>query len=60
MKANQAIREAAKAAGVRHWKIAEFLGVSEPTIMRWLRAPLSPEKEKVILEAIDALKKEGC
>ena len=59
MKANQTIREAAKRKGVKHWQIADYLGISEPTIMRWLRIPLSPEREKVIMEAIEALEKEG-
>lgn len=59
MKANNTIREAAKRKGVKHWQIAEHLGISEPTIMRWLRVPLSPEKEKAVMEAIEALAKEG-
>ncbi len=58
MKANQTVREAAKAKGVKHWQIANYLGISEPTIMRWLRVPLPPEKEKIIMEAIEALAKE--
>lgn len=59
MKANQTVREAAKRKGVKHWQIAECLGISEPTIMRWLRIPLSPEKEKAIMEAVEVLAKEG-
>lgn len=59
MKENQAIREMAKRKGVKHWQIAQHLGISEPTIMRWLRIPLSPEREKVILEAIEAIAKEA-
>lgn len=59
MKANQTIREAAKRKSVKHWQIAEYLGISEPTIMRWLRVPLSPEREKAVMEAIEALAKEG-
>ena len=58
MKANQTIREVAKRKGVKHWQIAVYLGISEPTIMRWLRTPLSPEREKAIMEAIEALAKE--
>lgn len=58
MKANQTIREVAKRKGVKHWQIAVHLGISEPTIMRWLRAPLSPEREKAIMEAIKAIAKE--
>lgn len=59
MRANQVIRETAKRKGVKHWQIAEYLGISEPTIMRWLRVPLSPEREKAVMEAIEALAKEG-
>ena len=58
MKANQNIREAARRKGVKHWQIAAYLGISEPTIMRWLRVPLSPEREKIVMEAIEALEKE--
>lgn len=59
MKANQTIRDAAKRKGVKHWQIAEYLGISEPTIVRWLRVDLSPEREKTIMEAIEAIAKEG-
>lgn len=59
MKANPEIREAAKRMGVKHWQIAQYLGISEPTIIRWLRVPLSPEKEKSILVAIETIAKEG-
>ncbi len=59
MVANQTVRDAAKRNGVKHWQIAEHLGISEPTIVRWLRLPLSPEKEQAILEAIKALSKEA-
>lgn len=57
MTANQMVRDAAKRNGVKHWQIAEYLGISEPTIVRWLRIPLSPEKEQAILKAIEALAK---
>lgn len=59
MKANQTIRDVAKKNGVKHWQIAEYLGISEPTIMRWLRTPLSTEREKAVMEAIEAIAKEG-
>lgn len=59
MKANQSIRNAAKIHGVKHWQIAIHLGVSEQTFMRWLRLPLSQEKENTVMEAIEAIAKEG-
>lgn len=58
MKANKMIRNAAKMNGVKLWQIAEYLGISEPTITRWLRIPLSSEKEKAVMEAVEAIAKE--
>ena len=58
MKANQTVRAMAKKAGIKHWQIAEYLGISEPTIVRWLRVPLSPEREKMVIEAIQKIAKE--
>lgn len=43
--ANQELRNAAKTAKVPLWRIAEVLGISEPTMTRKLRREL-PEKEK--------------
>lgn len=54
------IRDAAKKKGVKHWQIAEYLGISEPTITRWLRVSLSPDREKAILDAIEAIRKGDC
>ena len=42
--ANQDLRNAAKAAKVPLWRIAEKLGCSEPTMTRKLRREL-PEKQ---------------
>ena len=58
MKENQAIREYAKKKGVKLWQIALSLGISEPSLIRWMRVPLSSEKERNILEAIDAISQE--
>lgn len=60
LKANQMIRDTAKKKGVKQWQIAEYLGISEPTITRWLRVSLSPEREKAIMDAIEAVGKEEC
>lgn len=57
MKENSYIRERARAAKVPLWRIAAFIGISEPTLIRWLRFPLPPDKESRILEAISELKK---
>lgn len=58
MKANSEIRKAAKDHGIKHWEIALHLGISEQTFMRWLRTPLSKEREEAIYCALEALAKE--
>lgn len=50
--ANERIRRMAKGSGVALWMIADYLGVSEPTITRWLRVPLPADKEARIRAAI--------
>ena len=52
---NGYIRKAARAAGVPLWKIAAAIGISEPTLTRWLRFPLQEEKEQRIMAAIREL-----
>lgn len=58
-KENEAIRRAARIADVPLWAVAAELGISEPTLMRWLRFPLSEEKEHRVMTAIDRLAKEA-
>lgn len=57
-KANEPVRTAARVAGVPLWAVANRIGVSEPTLLRWLRIPLSEEKEKDIMGAISELGEE--
>lgn len=58
MLTNSAIKEKAKKAKVYWWQIAARIGVAESTIIRWLRMPLSAEREAMIMAAIDELAKE--
>lgn len=55
MQENQKIRSVARAAGVPLWQVARLIGVSEPTITRWLRVPLPRDKEEQIMDAIEEL-----
>lgn len=50
---NSEIKALAKARGVRLWQLALSLGVSEATITRWLRVPLSAEREAALLAAME-------
>ena len=58
-KSNESIRQAAKSARVCLWQVAAEIGVSEPTLVRWLRFPLPEDKEQQIMAAIAKLEREG-
>ncbi len=58
MRENEKIRRAARVADVPLYRIARELGVSEPTMTRWLRFPLPEDKEAKILGAIERLSQE--
>lgn len=55
LRANEKVRDVAKAAGIKQWEIAVHLGISEPTIVRWMRMPMPADREKAILRAIAEL-----
>lgn len=57
-KENEKIRLAARIAGVPLWKVAAAIGISEPTLTRWLKFPIPDEKEQRIMEAINVLSQE--
>ena len=58
-KENEAIRRAARIVGVPLWAVAATMGISEPTLLRWLRFPLSPEREQQVMAAIDRIAQEA-
>lgn len=53
---NLDIREAAKAAGVKLWKIAEKLNITDATFSRKLRKELNDEDKAQIMRIIAELK----
>lgn len=52
---NSDIRAAIKAHNLRQYQVAEKIGVSEFTFVRWLRKELSYERKQIILAAIEEL-----
>lgn len=56
---NENVRKAARAVDVPLWAVASRIGVSEPTLTRWMRVPLSADKEQRIMVAIQELAKEA-
>ena len=57
-KENEAVRKSARVAGVPLWRVAAAVGVSEPTLTRWMRVPLPADKEQRIMRAITELAEE--
>ncbi len=56
---NERIRKLSRARGVPLWRIADALEVSEPTLYRRLRYPLSSDEERRISKIIDELGEEA-
>lgn len=55
MKKNEDIRAKAQQKNVYLYEIADVLGVSEPTFIRWLRKELSDAKKVDVYAAIDII-----
>lgn len=55
---NLDIRREAKEKGVFLYEIAHKLGISEPTMVRWLRYELPADKKSKILQIISELSAE--
>ena len=53
---NQDIRLKAKGAGVPLWKVAEYIGISEPTLTRLLRRKVDREMRTRLMTAIREIK----
>ena len=53
---NQEIKNKVKENGLFMWQIADEIGISEPTLVRWMRYPLSAEKRASVMDAIKHLK----
>lgn len=55
---NASLRQAAKKAGVCFWQIADFWGVSEAYMTRFMRRNLTEEECSRFLDAVEQLKQE--
>ena len=55
--ANKIIRDELKTRGVRHWELAAALGVSEQTLVRWLRFELDEKRQLDMLMKIEEVAK---
>lgn len=57
--ANAEIRDRAKSARVFWWQVAQELGVSESTVVRWLRTELNTDSKQKFMDAISKIEKEA-
>ena len=53
--ANNEIRQKMQLNGISLWEVAHELEISEPTLFRWLRFELNPERKAMIENAITAI-----
>lgn len=56
--ANTDIRREIAEAGLKHWEVADAIGVNEATLCVWLRKPLIGERRSRVIDAIQRLKSE--
>lgn len=49
---NKDLRDEMRIANVRQWEVADAVGVSEMTMVKWLRKELGAEKKALVREGI--------
>lgn len=52
---NVEIREKAKENDIFFWELADYVGISNSTIMNWLRRELPADKKEMLLNAISQI-----
>jgi aminopeptidase-like protein len=57
--ANLEIRSIMKEKKIFQWQVAVEIGISDVTLVRWLRLPLSDEKKEMVMKAINAAAKQN-
>lgn len=51
--ANLEVRSIMKEKKIFQWQVAVEMGISDVTLVRWLRLPLSDEKKAMVMKAIE-------
>lgn len=52
---NKDLRDEMRIANVRQWEVAEAIGISEMTMVKWLRRELDDSKKALIREGISKI-----
>lgn len=49
---NKDLRDEMRIANIRQWEVAEAIGISEMTMVKWLRRELDDNKKSLVREGI--------
>ena len=49
---NKDLRDEMRISNVRQWEVADAIGISEMTMVKWLRKELDAEKKALVREGI--------
>ena len=52
---NNDLRAEFRIANVRQWEVAEAMGISEMTLVKWLRRELPEDKKNLVRKAVQKL-----
>ena len=52
---NTELHEMMRSHAIYYWQVADKIGVSESTLIRWFRKDLNPDKNKIVRAAIDSI-----
>ena len=58
VKANSELRDCLHRERITQWQLGAVMGVSEMTVIRWLRTPLTPERRQKITQAVEQILRE--
>ena len=52
---NKDLRDEFRIANVKQWQVAEAIGISEMTLVKWLRRELAEDKKDLVRKAVQRL-----
>ena len=55
---NKDLRDEMRIANVRQWEVADAIGISEMTMVKWLRRELDDTKKAIVREGISKAAKQ--
>lgn len=53
---NEDLRNEFRIANVKQWEVADAIGISEMTMVKWLRKELDPDKKALVRDGIEAVR----